>query len=860
VALPNLTRDQAVERAALITVDSYRIDLDLTDGGGNPGERTFRSTTTVEFDATAGADTVIDIAADTVRSATLNGRDLDVSGYNESTGIPLTGLTEHNVVVVDADCRYSNTGEGLHRFADPVDNEVYLYSQFETADAKRMFACFDQPDLKATFDVSVRAPQHWEVVSNGATATVEDGVHTFVTTPKMSTYLVALIAGPYARWDDVYSDEHGEIALGIFCRATLAEFMDAERLFTQTKQGFGFYHKNFGVPYAFGKYDQLFVPEFNAGAMENAGAVTFLEDYVFRSKVTRASYERRAETVLHEMAHMWFGDLVTMRWWDDLWLNESFATFASVLCQAEATEFTTAWTTFANAEKSWAYRQDQMPSTHPVAADIPDLAAVEVNFDGITYAKGASVLKQLVAYVGLEDFLSGLRDYFQSHAFGNATFDDLLTALEKASGRDLSDWGRQWLKTTGLNTLRADFDVDADGKFSRFAVTQSGAAPGAGETRTHRLAVGVYDDDADGRLARVHREELDISGESTEVPALVGVPHGKLILVNDDDLTYCSLRLDGDSLQTALDRIADIAEPLPRTLVWSAAWEMTRDAELRARDFVSLVSGGIQAETEVGVAQRLLLQAQTALSSYADPDWAQSEGWPAFADRLLELTRAAENGSDHQLAFVNGLCTSLLSTRHVTVLADLLDHDPAELDLAGLAIDTDLRWRIVTALAAAGEIDADGPETPFIDAEVKRDPTAAGKRNGAQASTARPQAAVKEAAWTSVTEDDTLANITTRSIISGFAQPGQGELLKPFGACYFAAIPGLWLRRSSEVAQTVVVGLYPSWDVSDDGIAAADAFLADPELPAALRRLVLEGRAGIERSLRARQFDGGGVA
>jgi aminopeptidase N len=862
VALPNLTRDQAVERAALITVDSYRIDLDLTDGSGNPGERTFHSTTTVEFDATAGADTVIDIAADSLRSATLNGRDIDVSGYNESTGIALTGLAEHNVVVVDADCRYSNTGEGLHRFVDPVDNEVYLYSQFETADAKRMFACFDQPDLKATFDVSVRAPQHWQVVSNGATASAEDGTHTFVTTPKMSTYLVALIAGPYARWDDVYSDEHGEIPLGLFCRATLAEFMDAERLFTQTKQGFGFYHKNFEVPYAFGKYDQLFVPEFNAGAMENAGAVTFLEDYVFRSKVTRASYERRAETVLHEMAHMWFGDLVTMHWWDDLWLNESFATFASVLCQAEATEFTTAWTTFANAEKSWAYRQDQLPSTHPVAADIPDLAAVEVNFDGITYAKGASVLKQLVAYVGLDHFLSGLRDYFRAHAFGNATFDDLLTALEKASGRDLSDWGRQWLKTTGLNTLRADFDVDADGKFSRFAVTQSGAAPGAGETRTHRLAVGVYDDDADGRLARVHREELDVSGESTEVPALVGLPHGKLILVNDDDLTYCSLRLDSESLQTALDRIADIVEPLPRTLVWSAAWEMTRDAELRARDFVSLVSGGIQAETEVGVAQRLLLQAQTALSSYADPDWAESEGWPAFADRLLELARSAENGSDHQLAFVNALCTSLLSTRHVAVLADLLDHDhdPAESGLAGLSIDTDLRWRIVTALAAAGKIDADGPETPFIDAEVKRDPTAAGKRNGAQAATARPQAAVKEAAWTSVTEDDTLANITTRSIISGFAQPGQGELLQPFGARYFAAISNLWERRSSEVAQTVVVGLYPSWDISDDGIAAADKFLEDSALPPALRRLVLEGRAGVERSLRARQFDSGGAA
>jgi aminopeptidase N len=860
VALPNLTRDQAVERAALITVDSYRINLDLTDGDGNPGERTFRSTTTVEFEALAGSDTVIDIAADTVRSATLNGRDIDVSDYNESTGIALSGLAERNVVVVDADCRYSNTGEGLHRFVDPVDNEVYLYSQFETADAKRMFACFDQPDLKATFDVSVRAPQHWEVVSNGATANVEDGVHNFVTTPKMSTYLVALIAGPYARWDDVYSDEHGEIALGIFCRATLAEFMDAERLFTQTKQGFGFYHKNFGVPYAFGKYDQLFVPEFNAGAMENAGAVTFLEDYVFRSKVTRASYERRAETVLHEMAHMWFGDLVTMQWWDDLWLNESFATFASVLCQAEATEFTTAWTTFANAEKSWAYRQDQLPSTHPVAADIPDLAAVEVNFDGITYAKGASVLKQLVAYVGLEDFLSGLRAYFRAHAFGNATFGDLLGALEKASGRDLSDWGRQWLKTTGLNTLRADFDVDADGKFSRFAVTQSGAAPGAGETRTHRLAVGIYDDDGDGRLTRVHREELDVSGETTEVPALVGIPRGKLILVNDDDLTYCSLRLDPASLQTALDRIADIAEPLPRTLVWSAAWEMTRDAELRARDFVSLVSGGIQAETEVGVAQRLLLQAQTALGSYADPDWAQSEGWPAFADRLLELARDAESGSDHQLAFVNALCTSVLAEQHVSVLADLLDQDPARLGLAGLSIDTDLRWRIVTALAAAGEVDADGPETPFIDAEVKRDPTSAGKRLGAQAAAARPQAPVKESAWTTVTEDDTLANITARSIINGFVQPGQGALLNPFGARYFAAIPGLWERRSSEVAQTVVVGLYPSWDISDKGIAAADEFLAEPALPPALRRLVLEGRAGVERSLRARRFDSDGAA
>jgi aminopeptidase N len=859
VALPNLTRDQAVERAALVTVDNYRITLDLTDGKGQPGERTFRSVTTVEFEAVEGADTYIDLAADTVRSATLNGRDIDVSGYDESAGIPLTGLARDNVLIVDADCRYSNTGEGLHRFVDPVDKAVYLYSQFETADAKRMFACFDQPDLKATFDITVAAPAHWEVVSNGATVSAERDVdsvrHTFATTPRMSTYLVALIAGPYAVWRDVYTDENGEIPLRLFCRKSLAPYMDEGRLFTETKQGFGFYHNNFGTPYAFGKYDQLFVPEFNAGAMENAGAVTFLEDYVFRSKVTRYSYERRAETVLHEMAHMWFGDLVTMEWWDDLWLNESFATFASVLCQSEATEYKQAWTTFANVEKSWAYRQDQLPSTHPVAADIPDLAAVEVNFDGITYAKGASVLKQLVAYVGLEEFLAGLRDYFRDHAFGNATFGDLLGALEKASGRDLSGWGRQWLKTTGLNTLRADFDIDAGGRFSRFAINQSGAEPGAGETRVHRLAVGIYDDDGSSRLVRVHREELDVDGETTEVPALQGVPRGKLILVNDDDLTYCSLRLDPDSLQTVLTRIADIAEPLPRTLAWSAAWEMTREAEMKARDFVSLVSGGVQAETEVGVAQRLLMQAQSALNSYADPEWARSEGWPAFADRLLQLARGAEGGSDHQLAYANALCGSVLSSSHTVVLADLLDRDPADLGLAGLEVDTDLRWRIVTALAAAGAIDADGPETPFIDAEAERDPTAAGQRHAAQASAARPQSAVKESAWQQVIDDDTLPNVTARSIIAGFVQPGQGEILQPFEAKYFGAISGVWERRSSEVAQTVVIGLYPSWDISQAGLDSADVFLSDPEVPPPLRRLVLEGRAGVERALRARAFD-----
>ncbi|MBO0852747.1 MAG: aminopeptidase N [Nocardia sp.] len=868
MSAPNLTREQAVARAATISVENYLVELDISgqsDDSAGGGER-FASRSTVTFTATAGAQTYIDIVAAGVRSAVLNGTALDVSDYDESRGIALTGLAERNELVVEADCEYSHTGEGLHRFVDPTDDQVYLYSQFETADAKRMFACFDQPDLKATYDIVVTAPAGWEVVSNGAAVeTRESGssvVHTFATTPRMSTYLVALIAGPYAKWIDVYTDEQSTIPLGIYCRASLAEFMDAERLFSETKQGFAFYHRNFGVPYVFGKYDQLFVPEFNAGAMENAGAVTFLEDYVFRSKVTRASYERRAETVLHEMAHMWFGDLVTMKWWDDLWLNESFATFASVLCQSEATEYTGAWTTFANVEKSWAYRQDQLPSTHPIAADIPDLAAVEVNFDGITYAKGASVLKQLVSYVGLEPFLAGLRDYFAAHAFGNATFDDLVGALEKSSGRDLSGWGAQWLKTTGLNTLRPEFEVDADGKFTSFTIVQGGAQPGAGEHRVHRLAVGIYDDSAESdsngnrKLVRTKRVELDLDpAERTEVPELIGVARGTLVLVNDDDLTYCSLRLDPDSLRTVTTRIADIAESLPRTLCWSAAWEMTRQAEMRARDFVALVQQGIGAESEIGVVQRLLLQAQTALGSYADPEWADQTGWPAYADRLLELARAAEPGSDHQLAFINALTGARLSPWHCEVLGSLLlDSDPAAAELAGLAVDTDLRWRIVQALAAAGQLDAESTETPVIDAELELDPTAAGRRHAAAAATARPQAEVKEKAWNTVMADDSVPNITARAIVGGFAPAGQGELLAPYVQRYFDEIASVWERRSSEVAQTVVIGLYPHWAISAEAVAAADKFLSG-EHPPALRRLVIEGKAGIERSLRARAFD-----
>jgi len=862
VAVPNLTQEQALERAALLDVDSYTLELDLTDGAGKPGEHTFRATTTVRFSCRfPGTSSWIDVVAARVGSATLNGATLDVSGYDEENGIVLPALAADNEVIIEAQGRYMNTGEGLHRFTDPVDGGVYLYSQFETADAKRMYACFDQPDLKAVHRLRIVAPADWVVISNAPcqrTESLGDGAvrHVFADSARISPYVVALVAGPYAQWTDEYTDEEGTIPLGIYCRSSLAEHMDAVRLFTETKQGFGFYHRAFGVRYPFEKYDQCFVPEFNAGAMENAGCVTFLEDYVFRSRVTHYLYERRCETVLHEMAHMWFGDLVTMRWWDGLWLNESFATWASVLCQTQATDYTSAWTTFATVEKAWAYRQDQLPSTHPIACDIPDVQAVEVNFDGITYAKGASVLRQLVAYVGLEEFLAGLRVYFTRHAWANATLADLLAALEQASGRDLSTWSAQWLETTGLNTLRPEFTLDGDGAFASFAVLQSGARPGAGERRTHRLAVGIYDspsadaesaESSDTALVRTHQVELDVSGERTEVPELVGVPAGQLVLVNDDDLTYCTMRLDERSLATLRERIGDIAESLPRSLCWSAAWEMTRDAEFKARDFVGVVLGGVLAETEVGVVQRLLAQVQVALSSYADPGWASEEGWPRFTGTLMSLLRSAEPGSDHQLALVNALSAALLGKPELDAMAGWLAGDGVP---EALMVDTDLRWRLLQALTAHGVLGENE-----IAAEQDRDATATGRRQAERARALLPTPDAKERAWQRAMHDDELPNAISEAIIGGFSHPAQKQLLAPYLDRYFTEIAEVWQRRTSERAQPCVLGLFPSWVVEQRCVDAASAWLQTSEHPPALRRLVSEGQAGVIRALAARAYD-----
>ncbi|MFI1940616.1 aminopeptidase N [Streptomyces purpureus] len=848
----NLTREEAQARARLLTVDAYEIDLDLT--GAQEGG-TYRSVTTVRFDSAQGkAETFIDLVAPAVHEVVLNGHALDVAAVFRDSRIALPHLREgRNELKVVADCAYTNTGEGLHRFVDPVDDQAYLYTQFEVPDARRVFACFEQPDLKATFQFTVKAPAGWTVISNSPTPQPKDDLWVFEPTPRISTYITALIVGPYHSVHSSYEKDGQSVPLGIYCRPSLAEFLDADHIFEVTRQGFDWFQEKFAYDYPFAKYDQLFVPEFNAGAMENAGAVTIRDQYVFRSKVTDAAYERRAETILHELAHMWFGDLVTMEWWNDLWLNESFATFTSVACQASApgSRWPNAWTTFANSEKTWAYRQDQLPSTHPIMAEINDLEDVQVNFDGITYAKGASVLKQLVAYVGEDEFFRGVQAYFKRHAFGNTRLPDLLGALEETSGRDLKSWSKAWLETAGINILRPEIETDAEGVITAFAVRQEAPALPAGAKgeatlRPHRIAIGLYELQA-GKLVRTERIELDVAAaELTDVPQLAGTARPAVVLLNDDDLSYAKVRLDEESLRNVTAHLGDFTESLPRALCWASAWDMTRDGELATRDYVELVLSGITKESDIGVVQSLHRQVKLAIDLYADPAW-RATGLARWTQATLEQLRAAEPGSDHQLAWARAFAATARTDGELDLLEGLLDGSQT---VEGLAVDTELRWAFVERLAATGRFEEDR-----IAAELERDRTAAGERHAATARAARPTEAAKAEAWASVVDSDKLANAVQEAVIAGFVQTDQRELLAPYTAKYFASIKDVAATRSHEIVQQIVVGLYPALQVSQETLDATDAWIAEHDPVPALRRMVTESRAGIERALKAQAVD-----
>ena len=841
----NLTRNEAQERAALLDVHHYAVDLDLT-----VSDTEFGSTTVVRFSSRApGSSTFADLVDAREPKIWLNGTEVDASAYADNR-IALNDLVEgENELRVETRLPYSRTGEGLHRFVDPADDRVYLYTQFEVPDARRVYATFEQPDLKATFTFTVDAPTGWTVVSNSPTpepTSVRDGVSrwAFAETKRMSTYITALIAGEYETITDTYTGEYGEIPLGIQVRKSLREHVDADEIFEITKQGFGFFEGAFQMGYPFGKYDQAFVPEYNMGAMENAGAVTFRDEYIFRSRQTHAAYESRANTILHEMAHMWFGDLVTMKWWDDLWLNESFAEFASHHAEVNATKYTGAWTGFTNQRKNWAYRQDQLPSTHPIAADNYDLHAVEANFDGITYAKGASTLKQLVAWVGEKDFFAGLRAYFTKYAYGNTELKDLLAELELASGRELTTWSQEWLQTSGVNTLRPRFVVDTAGGFTSFGVEQT-ATEDYPTLRRHRIAIGLYDHTDAGLVRRV-RVETDVEGAFTEVDALVGQKQPDLVLLNDDDLTYAKIRLDERSLHTLTTSIADIDDSLARALCWGAAWDMLRDAELPARQFVPIVLAGVGTESDLTAVQTLLRQGGSAVALFSSPDnrHALAAQWEQGVRALLD---AAAPGSDHQLAFARAYAGAAESEDAIAYLKGLLD---GSVTLEGLAIDTDLRWSLVTGLARTGAFgDAE------IDAELARDATIAGQEKAAGARAARPDAAAKEVAWESVVVRDDLPNETQRSIARAFQQPGQAEILQPYVARYLDTArtvieKGVW--RASEILES----FFPRANPSAENLAAIDAWLAgQDDLDATTRRYVSEGRSDLARALAAQERD-----
>jgi aminopeptidase N len=870
VSHENLQRREAAQRSALITTHSYDVSLDVRQAA-DPGVDGFTSRSIINFSAAEpgqgqALSTFLDFIAGDVHSVFLNGKGLRVADVVEGSRIRLDNLQAENQVTVTGTALYSRSGEGMHRFVDPADGQCYLYTQYEPADARRVFANFEQPDLKAEFTFHVMAPSGWEVASNGVEAVrtrlTSDPATSrwdFATTRPMSTYITTVLAGPYFKAQDHWSgtlDDGStlEVPLALYCRASMAESFDAAELFRLTKNGLEFFNRLFDYPYPWGKYDQAFVPEYNLGAMENPGLVTFTESYVFTSRATDSQYQARANTLMHEMAHMWFGDLVTMQWWDDLWLKESFADYMGTLGVDSATDWDTAWVNFANKRKAWAYVQDQLPTTHPIVADIADLEAAKQNFDGITYAKGASVLKQLVAYVGSEAFIAGSRQYFRDHAYGNTTLDDLLKALSAASGRDLAAWADSWLQTSGIPTLSVEVGAH-DGVLGTVAIVQDAVDPVTGrvELRPHRLRVGTYGFDGDGALVRTGSIETDVAGARTEVPELTGQARPALLLVNDDDLTYAKVRLDPESEATVRASLDKVTDPMARTLCWTALWNSARDGETPAARYVDAVKSFGPSETGIGVLLNILDNAQTAVERYtaASGRDAVRRDFLSAADGQLAL---AAPGSDRQLAWARTVAA--VSRHEAALLPRLRGLLDGTVEVEGLAVDADLRWSLWHALAANGQASAGE-----LDAELERDTTASGRAGHATALAARPDPDVKAAAWNAAVEGTELSNQLLSATITGFTT-APSTVLEPYVEPYFECLRGVWDSRSIEIASRIVRGLYPLAQDLPAGTQPAqhpvvlrtDAWLeANSDAPRALLRIVLEQRSHLVRALTAQR-------
>ena len=839
--IAEITQQETAERARLLRVDAYDVHLDLTRG-----DKVFRSVSSIRFGCTRpGAGSYADLIAETVHEITLNGTPIDPATGYAAGRITLPGLAEHNELRVVADCAYTSSAAGLLRTVDSADGKIYTASHFEPAEARRVYANFEQPDLKAEFTFHVTVPAQWIVLSNQPALDPEpaDGgaaVWHFPATPRMPTYLTVIVAGEYHLIRDSHTTPDGQtVPLGLGCRQSLAAYLDPADILGITRQGLDYFTGLFGrYPYA--KYDQVFVAD-HIGAMENIACITISEQFLFRSKVTDAMYELRAMVILHEMSHQWFGDLVTMRWWGDLWLNESFAEYCATLSSAEATRFTDAWTTFCSGRKVFGYMQDQQPSTHPVAAEVATLGEAVANFDGISYAKGASVLKQLVAYLGRDRFFAGVRAYFAEHGWGNATLADLLRALEASSGRSLAGWSRAWLETAGPNTLRPDLSVNGHGAFTEFAVLQE-APPSHPTLRPHHIAIGLYDRSGD-TITRRHQVTVDITGPRTVVPGLAGQRQPDLILLNDDDLGYAIVRFDPRSLATLGESIGQFTDSLARTVCWSAVIDMALQAELSLPAFVRILTAGMGQEPSISVLQILHQVAGRLLNMTGDPHWVPA-GKQQLADVAEPLLRAAEPGSDRQLAWAQLLSWTAVTDEQLGLLAGLLDGSAG---IPGLAVDTELRWALLRRLASTGRAgDAQ------IDAELARDDTDAGRRHAASCRAAIPDAGHKATAWRLLTASGELGIEDTAEIGLAFNQAEHAALLAGYADSFFAQLPGIWPSLNGPLRTVIGQVLFPYSAASPGLLAQVDAFLADRDQDPALRRAAIEGRDVAEKALRAR--------
>ncbi|MEV7625417.1 aminopeptidase N [Actinoplanes sp. NPDC089786] len=832
--MPSLTRAEAADRAATIEVESYEIDLDLTDPAGS-----FLSRTVVRFAATPGGSTFADLEPAELISVTLNGADVDPAGLADKR-LPLAGLAAANELVVEARMRFANDAEGLHRYVDPGDKRTYLYANLFLDGARKVFACFDQPDLKAPYTLRVAAAPEWEVAANGRVASAGDGRWEFAPTAPLATYFVSLLAGPY----HVVRDEHGDVPLAVYGRQSLGAHLDeqAPELFEITKQCLDRYAEIFEIPYPFGHYQQAFVPEFNAGAMENPGLVTFRDEFIFQSAVTDSERQMRAAVIAHEMAHMWFGDLVTMSWWDDLWLNESFAEHMGYRITAEATRFTSAWTSFAVARKSWGLRADQLPSTHPVApARVDDTELALLNFDGISYAKGACVLKQLVAFLGDDVFFAGVNEHFAAHQFGNATLADLLGTLTKVSGRDLTGWAEAWLRTAEVNTLRTEVTLAEDGTYAEVAVVQT-AHEKYPVLRPHRIGMGVFDHRADATVTRRRLIEVDIPAGAarTVLPELTGTPAADLLLLNDGDLAFAKIRLDDASLAAVPMLLPLLGDSLARAVIWGAVIDAARDAERPVAELVTLVMAALPMETEVVVIEDVLAMTRRLVDRYSTPETrpAALELMAQACDRLLTV---AEPAGSRQLAAARMLIASTVDTGRIR--GWLNDEGVPE----GLAVDAEVRWYILYRLVKLG-----AATEAEIEAEFARDRTATGERFAMRCRAALPTPEAKAAAWRRIVDPGTSARMAEAAAL-GFWQPEQAALTDAYVARYFTEMPELFKERGGSGAELIGTALYPSLAVAESTRALAAGLLARPDVNATLRRTVIDQDDDMRKALLARR-------